>query len=202
MISTVCIYFLTTIGFMGRWQSGSAERLVEAAIELFGRNGFDQTTAEDIAKEAGLTERTFFRYFSDKREVLFYGADELKEHIKTLLLDAPLDVAPLEAVVGALEKAGRIFDERRDFVKKRQTVIASNPELLERELLKLDGISASMADTLINRGVVEQVATVTAEVGMTIFKIAMRNWAVSGGEKALSDTMRGLVEDLRRYWML
>ena len=134
--------------FMGRWKPDSAGRLVQAALTLFGERGFDQTTAEEIARQAGLTERTFFRYFADKREVLFYGADDLKRSLIRLVAMAPESASPIEAVTSALVTAGRQLEERREFAQRRQAIIAANPELRERELIKLATIASALAETL------------------------------------------------------
>ena len=100
------------MGLMGRWEPDSAGRLVQAALALFGERGFDETTAEEIARQAGLTERTFFRYFADKREVLFYGANELKDSLVRLVVEAPASATPIEAVTAALESAGTELQAR------------------------------------------------------------------------------------------
>ncbi|MGH9296007.1 MAG: TetR family transcriptional regulator, partial [Acidimicrobiales bacterium] len=137
---------------MGRWEPDSAGRLVEAALALFAERGFDQTTAEEIAKQAGLTERTFFRYFADKREVLFYGSHELKASLVRSVAEAPASAAPIEAVTSALEAAGEALQDHREFARKRQAVIAENPALQERELIKLATVASALADTLRQRG--------------------------------------------------
>src|ERR1700733_12926965 len=90
---------------MGRWQPDARGRLAEAALALFGERGFDQTTVAEIAERAGLTKRTFFRYFADKREVLFLGAQGLKELFLTAVAAAPESAAPLDAVAAALDAA-------------------------------------------------------------------------------------------------
>ena len=67
---------------IGAWVDGSRTRgagCEQAALELYGERGFEQTTVAEIAERAGLTERTFFRHFADKREVLFAGSSALQE---------------------------------------------------------------------------------------------------------------------------
>ncbi len=100
---------------MARWEPNARDRLVEAALDLYGERGFEQTTVAQIAKRAGLTERTFFRYFADKPEVLFSGAVALQEFVVTHVADAPDSAAPIEAVASALEATAEIFNEVREF---------------------------------------------------------------------------------------
>src|ERR1700686_3085500 len=100
---------------MGRWEADARGRLEEAALALYGERGFELTTVAEIAERAGLTERTFFRHFADKREVLFYGAQALQELLVSTVLNAPASTTPIEAVTRAFEAAGAVLQERRDF---------------------------------------------------------------------------------------
>ena len=128
-------------------------------MELYRERGFENTTVEEIAGRAGLTERTFFRHFADKREVLFGGAGVLQEFLVTQTLDAPADLPPLEAVTLALMESGEvIFEERHEFAKLRQAIILANAELQERELIKLAHLATALADALRQRGVTDPVA--------------------------------------------
>src|SRR4029077_9915973 len=110
-------------------------RLQQAAMQLYSRRGFDETTVAEIAAQAGLTERTFFRHFADKREVLFAGSEQLQEAIVSALENAPTGAGPIDAIAIGLEAAGRFFTaERRDYSRRRQAIISANAELREREL--------------------------------------------------------------------
>src|SRR5919201_1988459 len=100
---------------MSRWEPNARGRLEQAALQLFIERGFEQTTVAEIAKRAGLTERTFFRYFADKREVLFGGAGSLQELLVSTVADAPASLAPMDAVAGGLESAAALLQERREF---------------------------------------------------------------------------------------
>ncbi len=134
---------------MGRWEPDSRGRLQEAALALYAERGFDQTTAAEIAAKAGVTERTFFRHFADKREVLFGGSALLQERIVAGVVAAPAGAGPLEAVGAGLAEAAAMLGEfRRDLSAQRQAVIAANPELRERELAKLADYAAAVAATL------------------------------------------------------
>src|SRR5215467_8732832 len=122
---------------MVRWEPNPRGRLEQAALELYHQRGFESTTVAEIAEAAGLTERTFFRHFADKREVLFAGSDALRDLLAQSVLAAPASAPPIEAVGEALEAVGMVINERRDVVPRRQSVIAAHPELRERELIKL-----------------------------------------------------------------
>src|SRR6267143_16262 len=137
---------------MTRWEPDSRGRLEQAALALFGERGFENTTVAEIAARAGLTERTFFRYFADKREVLFSGAGTLQEVLVSAVASAPDSTAPIDAVAAALEAAGALLQERREFARQRQTVITANTELQERELIKLATLAAALAEALRRRG--------------------------------------------------
>src|ERR1700690_3347449 len=163
---------------MGRWEPDSRGRLQEAALDLYSERGFDQTTAAQIAARAGLTERTFFRHFADKREVLFGGAALLQERVVAGVPGAPPGDGPLDAVACGLAAAAAMLGEsRRDLARQRQAVIAANPELRERELAKLADYATAVATVLRQRGVGEPQATLAAEAGMTVLRVAIQRWA-------------------------
>ena len=161
---------------MGRWEPNARGRLEQAAMELYVERGFEQTTVAEIAKRAGLTERTFFRHFADKREVLFWGAATLQERLVSAVASAPDSAAPIDAIAGAIEVAGVLLQERREAARQRQTIIAANTELQERELIKLASLASALAGALRRRGVSEPAASLTAEAGIAVFKIAFGLW--------------------------
>ena len=121
-------------------------------MELYVERGFENTTVAEIAERAGLTERTFFRHFADKREVLFAGSEALRDLLADSVSGAPSSAAPIEVVVGALEAVGAVLQERADWSKQRQAVIAANAELRERELIKLAGLAETVREALRTRG--------------------------------------------------
>jgi len=185
---------------MGRWEPDAESRFRAAAIELFGEVGYEQTTVAAIAERAGLTARTFFRYFADKREVLFNGSERLQQTMVDALAQAPAEVSAIDAIAAALMKAGDFFDDdRRPFARLRSTVIAANTDLRERELIKLATLSAALAQALRERGVGEPDASLAAEAGIAVFRGAFVQW-VSESER------RGYVgivkESLARLRML
>lgn len=161
---------------MTRWEPDSQGRLEQAALALYGERGFDQTTVEEIARRAGVTERTFFRHFADKREVLFAGSDALKVLMVEAVSGAPRSATPMAAAAAAIEAAGPVLQERRQYARQRHAVIAANAELRERELIKLANLATALADALRHRGVQEPAATLAAEVAMAVFRVAFERW--------------------------
>ena len=161
---------------MPRWEHGSEERLKKAAIELFEKQGFENTSVIEISKRARVTTRTFFRYFSDKREVLFAGSDELRKVLVERILQAPDVGEPLQVVIGVLSE----FDWKRLGSRKsqrqRQAVIAASPELLERDLIKNHSIAVGFIDALRQRGVEADMARLAAHVGIQLFITAYLHW--------------------------
>jgi AcrR family transcriptional regulator len=183
---------------MGRWEPDSRGRLQEAALALYSERGFDQTTAAQIAARGGVTERTFFRHFADKREVLFGGSALLQEHIVAGVAGAPPEDGPLDAVGRGLDAAAVLLGEfRQDLSRQRQAVIAANPELRERELAKLADYATAIAAALRQRGVSERQATLAAEAGMTVLHMAMQRWAAEPDGRDLVAIMRDTLDELR-----
>ncbi len=182
---------------MARWEPDSRGRLEQAALALYGERGFENTTVAEIAQRAGLTERTFFRHFDDKREVLFAGAVRLNDLLVRTLAGAPGCLAPIDAVGVALEAAGAVLQERRDYSRQRQAVIAGNAELQERELVKLASLASALAVTLRRRGVKDPAATLTAEAGIAVFKVAFERWAGEPNQGDLPQLIRESLDELK-----
>ena len=162
---------------MGRWEPNAQERLTRAALDLFVDQGYDRTTVAEITERAGLTKRTFFRHFTDKREVLFLGQERLTHLFTEAIATAPPSATPLSAMTAALEASATAFGpERREFAQQRQAVITANDDLRERELLKLATLTESIADALRARGVADPTAGLVAELGSLAFSTAFTRW--------------------------
>jgi AcrR family transcriptional regulator len=182
---------------MGRWEPNGRGRLVQAAMELYSERGFEQTTVAEIATRAGLTERTFFRHFADKREVLFWGAASLQELLVTTLAGTPDSMVPIDAVAVALEAAGAQLQQRPDHARTRHAIIVANPELQERELIKLATLASAIAEALRQRGVSEPGASLTAEAGIAVFKVAFERWITQTGKRELPQFIRESLDELK-----
>jgi AcrR family transcriptional regulator len=182
---------------MARWQPDGRGRLEQAALALYGERGFENTTVAEIAARAGLTERTFFRHYADKREVLFAGADVLQELLVSNVAGAPDSIAPIDAVGAALEAAGALLQQRREYARQRQAIIAANTELQERELIKLASLASATADTLRRRGVSDPAASLTAEAGIAVFRIAFERWVQETNQRGLPELIRDSLDELK-----
>ena len=182
---------------MTRWEPDARGRLQQAALELFAERGFDQTTVEDIASRAGVTKRTFFRYFSDKREVLFPAGDEFTAPFVAGLASAAPTAAPLEAAAASLEAIGAGFPAPREYARQRRLVISANAQLQERELVKLASVATALAAALRDRGVEEPTASLTAETTIAVFRTAFDRWLLADDDRELSDHIHESLDALR-----
>jgi AcrR family transcriptional regulator len=165
-------------------------------MALYGERGFEQTTVAEIASRAGLTERTFFRHFADKREVLFGGSTELQELMVSAVADAPDSAPPIAAVAAGLEAAASVLQDRA-YSRRRQAIIAANAELQERELIKLASLAAAVAEALRRRGVGEPVASLAAEAGIGVFRVAFERWIDDSDQRDLAQLIRESLADLK-----
>jgi len=182
---------------MPRWEPGAEGRLVQAAYELYFERGFDDVTVAEIAAHAGLTKRTFFRYFADKREVLFSGAAAFLDHVVNGVIGAPEHVAPIDAVIAALTSAGTVLTGLGEGAWRRQRLIDTSADLQEREMIKMAGLTTAISDALQLRGVPDSTANLTARAGVTVFTIAFERWARGEGSVAFPPMVDAALEDMR-----
>ncbi|PRY17122.1 TetR family transcriptional regulator [Kineococcus rhizosphaerae] len=164
---------------MGRWEPGTRGRLAQNALELFAERGFEATTAAEIAERAGVTERTFFRHFADKRDALFHGGELLEAHLADVV--ARSEGSALELVRAALGSAAAAVETNPERARTRDAVIATHPELRERELTKMDGLVTALRSALRAKGVPDPSALLAAETGVAVFKVGFTRWAARPG---------------------
>ena len=181
---------------MGRWEPNARGRLGRAALELYVERGFDQTTVAEIAERAGLTKRTFFRHYADKRDVLFAGTAMLRESVVRAVAEAPVSLPPFAVVSLALEAAAEIIQERPEDVRMRQAVIDAHLELQERELVKLAALAGDITAALRGRGLDEWPARLVAEAGLAAFRVAFACWIANSAEGPLTHVVRESMEEL------
>jgi AcrR family transcriptional regulator len=188
---------ITIIGRMTRWEPNARGRLEQAAMELYTERGFEQTTVAEIAERAGLTERTFFRHFADKREVLFAGSGALQELLVAAVAGAPESAAAIDAAIAGIEAAAGALQERRDRARQRQAVIAASAELRERELIKLASLAAALTEALRLRGVGEPAASLTGEIAIAVFRVAFERWVEEPEAPDFAHLIRASLNDLK-----
>lgn len=182
---------------MGRWEADAHGRLRQAALDLFTERGFEQTTVADIAERAGVTERTFFRYFTDKREVLFGGSSALQDAVVQAIGAADASLSPIDVVGEAMASAGSLLEGGRDFSRRRDAAISANPSLMERELLKLSTLAAAAAEALRARGVPDLAASLAAESGVTVFRVGFGRWIADDSADTLARCIREALTELK-----
>ena len=182
---------------MARWEPDAEGRLVKAAITLFDERGYEQTTITAIAEAAGLTKRTFFRYFTDKREVLFNGSHELEERWIAGIAAAPPDAGAMAAVSAGLDEVADLFADRHAFARMRARIVTANPELQERELIKLQSLAAAIQAALVGRGVALNAATLASQTGVTIFHVAFARWIAQEDPTAFRHLIEESLDELR-----
>jgi AcrR family transcriptional regulator len=181
---------------MSRWKPDARGRLEKAAMELYTDKGFEATTVAEIAARAEVTERTFYRHFVDKREVLFQP-NPLADVLAHATATAAAPLAPLEVITHALTEAAPVFEERAELVRQRQAVIAANPELQERELTKLASLVSTLAHALRERGLDSTTAALAAEIGIAAFKVAFDRWIDDPDQRALAQHIRETLDATR-----
>jgi AcrR family transcriptional regulator len=182
---------------MSRWKPDAEGRLIKAAITLFDEQGYDATTVTQITEAAGLTKRTFFRYFADKREVLFNGSRDLQQRWVTGIETAPAAVGAMGAVSAGLDEVAEMFADRHPFARMRSRIVVANPELQERELIKLQSLATAIEVALVQRGVPAESAVLAAQAGVTVFHVAFARWVQQDDPAVLKVLMQASLADLR-----
>lgn len=165
-------------------------------MTLFIERGYEEVTVADIAERAGLTKRSFFNHFADKREVMFASADALQAGVLAALAETGSDLAPLDAAVLAFTQAAAPIEDYPDLARARRTLINSSPELRERDLLKMTQMAAAVADALVRRGVPQRDAAFVSHAATTVFTTAVDEWATDP-ERGLAAAIQGALAGLR-----
>lgn len=185
---------------MARWEPGARERLVLAAVDLFTEHGYDATTVAQIVERAGLTKSTFFRHFSDKREVLVAGQETLSRLLTDGIAEAPANASPLEAVAAGLQRASKAMGPmNRELGPRLKAAVAASTELQERDALKSISLAAAMTTALLARGVPDPTAHLAAELGVLAFKRGFAEWSDGdrGADKGLAHYTLAALDQLR-----
>ncbi len=169
-------------------------RLRNAALELYADRGFERTTTAEVALLAGVTERTYFRHFADKREVVFDGEAALRASFAVAVAEAP-DLAPLEVLRHAFSSLASRVEDDRDLQARQHRVIAATPELREREATKAAHLTQTVADALERRGTPEPLASLAATCGIGVLTRARREW-LAGSPRSFAAHLAAAFDDL------
>jgi AcrR family transcriptional regulator len=165
-------------------------------MELFSDRGFENTTVAQIAERAGLTKRTFFHHFADKREVLFSGSEVFEELVVNEIAAQAVSLAPLSAVTAGLKAAAStMFEPLRDGAAKRGQIIAASPELQERDMLKRGTLADTIAAALRDRGTSEQAAVIVAWSAVAMFYVAFGHWTEPANREPLAQLIDEALEE-------
>lgn len=170
---------------------------MRAAMTLFDHQGYDETTVAQIAEAAGLTKRTFFRYYADKREVLFNGSHELQDRWLDAIVAAAPEATAMQALSAGFDEVARLFADRLPFARMRARIIGSNPELQERELIKLQSLAGAIKAALVERGVPVNAAILASQAGVTVFHVAFARWVEQDDPAAFRPLMADSLQELR-----
>ena len=181
---------------MARWEPDAGGRLAHAAMTLFLERGYADVTVADIARQAGLTKRSFFNHFADKREIFFAGAGAFETSVIDHLARADPSLDPLHAALAALTHAGRPLAVYADSARPRRELIASSTELQERELIKLASLSHAITRELVSRGMSARAAALTAQSAINVFNAAVEAW-IDAPDSDLADLVDDSLTDLR-----
>ena len=183
---------------MPRWAPDGVERLQAAAFELFDEQGFERTTVAEIVDRAGLTQRTFYNHFADKREVLFGLSSDFQQEIVREISTCADTLPPLDAVVCALQAVSEVmFEGRRTAVMRRHQIVDANPELQERELSKRAALTDAIAATLHGRGLDTHAALLAAGAGMLVQQAAVERWMQPTESRPLRELLAEALHSLR-----
>jgi len=182
---------------MSRWKPDARGRLERAAYELFRDRGYEATTVADIAARAGLTERTFFRYYADKREVLFGGAGALQEELVRAFDGLPPALPTIEAVRIAVEALSSLMHGRRTLARERARIVAAHPDLQERDMIKRATLTTVLAQALQQRGESKPVANLAADMGLAVFYVGFDRWLDETEDRELLEIVREGFDQLK-----
>lgn len=181
---------------MKRIEGDARSRLQQAALELFNEKGYEHCTAAEIAARAGVTERTFFRHFPDKREVLFGGEQVLRGALLEAIAAAPAGLAPVDVLFRAFHSVAPMLSGNRGFAQPRQAIIAANPALREREVAKHAALADALAEGLAARGAGALQAAIAAQAAMAAFVHVTVDW-LEQSQPGLDERLDGAYRELR-----
>ena len=182
---------------MARWDPGTEKRLIEAALALYSDRGYDNVTVTQIAERAGITRRSYFRYFPDKREVLFAGSERLPPAVHQAVLNADETASPLSATLSALTDVGTELVAHVDHSAERRAVIDASAELAERDRTKLAAVTTAIRDALVGRQTDPNTARMVAQLATIVFENAFDDWIDAKERTDFATCLHAAADSLR-----
>jgi AcrR family transcriptional regulator len=159
----------------------SRAKIIEAALDLFAAQGFDDTTVAQIAERAEVSPATVARYFPAKDTLLFTERDERVPLFHAEIVGRPAHESPLAAIAGALVAQPWISGETGDRLLRSRRAITRSPVLRGRAAAVLDDWRSAATDALEQRGVPALDAEVIATVTLSLLDRTTERWADAGG---------------------
>ena len=173
-------------GLRERRKRLTATELEAAALRLFGERGFDSVTVDDIAAEADVSRRTFFRYFASKEDVLL--ADHLVQlaRLREAMTARPADEPVLTALRNALLSMSSDFEDRKEMIILRGRIMRDTPSLQARSLVHQkaweDAMQLMVAERLAVDPVLDLRPGVVSAATLAAMRVAFTNWLTTGAE--------------------
>jgi AcrR family transcriptional regulator len=166
--------------------------LLEAALNLFSANGYDETTTDQIAESAGLSPRTFFRYFPTKESVLFFGEYDFIDAVSGVYLAQPEEMSDFEAMANSFALLAPGLKRIRKRIAQYHEAVASSLVLLGRERRNHAANTETVAKVIADRRRLptpDDECRLLASIGMLLMERALNQWLTAPGRN-LDDIIR------------
>lgn len=183
---------------MPRSPEPTRERLVAAAVDLFSSRGYAATTVDDIAAQAGVSPRTFFRHFPDKEEVLYADGDRLLPLVTETITAETRPVRAEDLMGRVLAGLAVAMEPERERLATRHRVVQGQVALMGRGLAKQARWQLAIADALTERGFAPRTSAVLAAVGFALYRGALDDWLADPGGPGLAELVAAAMPGLRQ----
>lgn len=176
----------TSSGLRERKKQATRDQLVDAAFRLFSERGFDDVSVAEIAAAVGVSERTFFRYFAAKEDVIFPDSGEKLSHIRQLVAILPPELSLVDGVRRALVAMSEEYKESKDIMLQRAQLVAMTPSLrvyiMQREQEWVEEFATAIAPRMNLDQTNDLRPELAAAMIVTAFRVVLGRWLRSGGE--------------------
>ena len=185
------------IGLRERNKLERRRRLEDVAIDLFERDGFDETTIEEIAAAAGLAPRTFFSYFATKDDLVLADYATRLDRILTELDHRPVEGPAWSALQAAFSAVAADYEAESDRLRRRFTIMATNPSVFARSLQLQAGWEQALADRIrarLQAKADDPNPRLLAATALAVMRASLQHWLTTRRPPALPTLVeRGFV---------